>query len=304
MKKYLVIILGPTGIGKTDLSVDIALRFKTEIISCDSRQFYRELSVGTAVPSPFLLNKVRHHFIQHLSVTDYYSASLYERDFLNLSGQLFRKHDTLILTGGSGLYIDAACGRLDDIPDVDPEVRNKYLRKYSEEGLESLRADLRYIDPDYYRIADLRNHKRIIRALEISESTGKPYSFYLHNKGKERNFSIIKTGLRMDRDELYHRINDRVDSMVSAGLEKEARKMIPLRYNNALNTVGYKEFFSYFDGDISREKAIELIKRNSRRYAKRQMTWWARNKDIKWFHPEEKENIISYVEKMTENCEL
>lgn len=294
-KKHLVIILGPTGIGKTDLSTGIALELGTEIISCDSRQFYKEMSIGTAVPSQEQLNKVKHHFIHHIPITTSYSASRFEQDFISLSEKLFRKYDVLLMTGGSGLYIDAACGKMDDIPDVDPDVREKYLRKYREEGLESIRSDLRLLDPDHYRVADLKNHKRILRALEICESTGQPYSSYLRKKGKTRDFGIIKIGLRMNRDELYERINARVDKMVAQGLEKEAKDLITYRHINALNTVGYKEFFSYMDGDITRGKAIELVKRNSRRYAKRQMTWWARDNEIEWFHPGEKENIIDYI---------
>ena len=298
MNNSLVILLGPTGIGKTDLSIDIALYFNTEIISCDSRQFYKEMSIGTAVPPPDQLQKVKHHFIGHLSVNNYYSANRFEKDFKKKKKKLFLTHDTLIMTGGSGLYIDAACGAIDEIPDVDSAVRDKYLRKYADEGLESIRTDLRLLDPDYYRTVDLKNYKRIIRALEICESTGKPYSYYLKKKVKERDFNIFKIGLTMDRQELYRRINERVDRMVAAGLEQEAKELLKYRNKNALNTVGYKEMFRYFDGEIDRDKAIELIKRNSRRYARRQITWWARDKEIKWFHPDQKENIIRYIEEM------
>ncbi|MFP4488567.1 MAG: tRNA (adenosine(37)-N6)-dimethylallyltransferase MiaA [Bacteroidales bacterium] len=303
MKNTLIILLGPTGIGKTDLAIDIALYFNTEIISCDSRQFYREMSTGTAVPSPGQLKKVKHHFIQHISVEDYYSASNFEQDFTELSRRLFRHHNTVLMTGGSGLYIDAACGRIDNIPDVDPGVREKYKRKYQEEGLESIRQALSVLDPDYYRKVDLKNHKRILRALEICETTGSPYSRFLQGKGRNRDFKILKTGLRMDRQELYERINRRVDIMIGRGLEEEARSMLPYRHSNALNTVGYKEFFMYFDGQISRDKAIELIKRNSRRYAKRQMTWWAKDRDIEWFHPAQKDDILDYIRKETEDSD-
>jgi len=298
MDNSLVILLGPTGIGKTDLSIDIALDFNTEIISCDSRQFYKEMSIGTAVPPPDQLQKVKHHFIGHLSVDNYYSASRFEKDFIKLSKKLFLTYDTLIMTGGSGLYIDAACGVMDEIPDVDSAVRDKYLRKFIDEGLESIRTDLRLLDPVYYRTVDLKNHKRIIRALEICESTGKPYSYYLKKKVKERDFNIFKIGLTMDRHDLYRRINERVDRMVSAGLEQEAKELLNYRNKNALNTVGYKEMFRYFDGEIDRDKAIELIKRNSRRYARRQITWWARDKEIKWFHPRDRDEIIAYIQKL------
>ncbi|HDZ41036.1 MAG TPA: tRNA (adenosine(37)-N6)-dimethylallyltransferase MiaA [Bacteroidetes bacterium] len=296
MNKTLVILLGPTGIGKTELSIDIALHFKTEIISCDSRQFYSEMKIGTAVPDKNQLKKVKHHFIGHLAVSDYYSASRFEKDFLELSKILFIFHDLIIMTGGSGLYIDAACGKIDDIPDVDSSVRDKYLRKFMDEGLESIRTDLRLLDPVYYRTVDLKNHKRMIRALEICETTGKPYSHYLKKKGKERAFNIIKIGLTMDRKELYSRINERVDRMIASGLEREAKELIKHRDKNALNTVGYKEMFRYLDGEISRDMAIELIKRNSRRYARRQITWWSRDKEIKWFHPRDKEEIICHIE--------
>ena len=299
MDKYLLILTGPTGIGKTDLSIDIARHFSTEIISCDSRQFYKEMSVGTAVPSSAQLSEVKHHFIRHIPVENYYSASKFEQDFISLSGELFRHHDILVMTGGSGLYINAACGMIDNIPDVDPYIREKYLRKYREEGLESIRSDLKMLDPDYYSRVDLRNYKRMIRALEVCETTGKPYSHFLHKNVKKRDFNIIKLGLRIDRRELYDRINRRVDIMIERGLEQEAYNLLVHRDKNALNTVGYKEFFMYFDGEISRDKAIELIKRNSRRYAKRQMTWWARDEQIIWFHPAQKDDIISFIEKET-----
>ena len=296
MNNTLVILLGPTGIGKTDLGIDIALHFNSEIISCDSRQFYREMSIGTAVPNREQLRKVKHHFIRNISITDYYSASRFEKEFISLVSKLFVHHNILLMVGGSGLYIDAACGKMDQIPDADPSVREKYLNKFQREGLESIRADLKLLDPEYYRMVDLKNHKRIIRALEICETTGKPYSLFLQNKGREREFSIIKIGLRIDRQELYRRINERVDKMIDKGLEKEASELIGYRNYNALNTVGYRELFRYFDGEISREKAIDLIKRNSRRYAKRQITWWARDDEIKWFHPKEKEEIIEHIE--------
>ena len=299
MNKTLVVLLGPTGIGKTDLSIDIALHLNTEIISSDSRQFFEEMSIGTAVPSVEQLKKVKHHFIGHISINDYYSASRYEQDFIQLTDRLFKNFDMLLMTGGSGLYIDAACGKLNEIPDVDPGIREKYLKKYMNEGLESIRTDLRLIDPEYYGKVDLKNPKRILRALEIYETTGKPYSVFLGRKSKKREFRIIRIGLRMDREELYARINSRVDEMISEGLEKEAAGLMEYRSKNALNTVGYKELFRYFDGEITRDKAIDLIKRNSRRYAKRQITWWAREKEIRWFHPDQKKDIISYIEEKT-----
>ncbi len=296
MRNTLIILLGPTGIGKTGISIDIAKHFHTEIISCDSRQFYKEMTIGTAVPSVIQLKEVKHHFIQHLSVDQYYSASLYETDSIKLLNKLFRKKNIVIMTGGSGLYIDAVCGTIDAIPDVDPDIRDKYLKKFEEEGIESIRTDLRLLDPDHYARIDLRNPKRILRALEICETTGKPYSSFLIKEGKKRNFNIIKAGLQTDRETLYNRINSRVDGMIASGLVEEARQLYPGRHLNALNTVGYKELFSFFDDKTTLEKAIELIKRNSRRYAKRQITWWTRDNDITWFTPGEVSQIIKFIE--------
>ena len=296
MKNFLTVLLGPTGVGKTEISIEIAERAGTGIISADSRQFYREMKIGTAVPSDEQLKRVKHHFIQFLSVQEYYSASLYERDVLNLLPQLFIKNNQVILAGGSGMYIDSVCSGIDDIPDVDPAVREKYTALYREEGIEGLRVALRILDPDHYTSVDLRNHKRIIRALEICETTGKPYSSFLKKEKRERDFRIVKIGLNRDRAELYSRINIRVDQMIKDGLEDEAHKLYHLRHLNALNTVGYKEIFDHFDGIVSRNKAIELIKRNSRRYAKRQLTWWAKDKSIVWFEAEDREGIFRHLE--------
>jgi len=295
MKNFLIVILGPTGVGKSDLSVEIASHFKSEIISADSRQFYREMKTGTAVPSENQLKRVRHHFIRCLSVTEYFSSSLFERAVLKLLPSLFSENNIAVMTGGSGMYIDAVCKGIDDIPDIDPSIREKYNLRFKTEGIESLRASLKLIDPDYYSTVDLRNHKRIIRALEIFESSGHRYSEFLTNKRAERNFTIIKIGLRREREDLYRRINLRVDEMVSNGLEDEARHLLQYKDLNPLKSVGYREFFDFFEGKITREKAIELIKRNSRRYAKRQMTWWSRDKEIVWFTPEKVQEIIVYI---------
>jgi tRNA dimethylallyltransferase len=300
MQNFLLVLLGPTGVGKTDISIDIAIQFGSEIISCDSRQFYREMAIGTAAPDENQLEKIKHHFIRFLSVKEYYSASLFERDVLILLTELFRKKRIVLMAGGSGMYIDAVCKSIDDIPDVDPAIREKYSGIYLKEGLESLRVSLKLLDPDYYKKVDLRNYKRIIRALEICETTGRPYSSYLKKEKIERDFKIIKIGLERPREELYERINMRVDRMISQGLEEEARALIEHKNLNALNTVGYKEFFDFFEGKISKEKTIELIKRNSRRYAKRQMTWWGKDKDIRWFHPDRKEEIIDFLESKIE----
>jgi tRNA dimethylallyltransferase len=295
MQNILIVLLGPTGVGKTDISIDIASHFSSEIISSDSRQFYKEMRIGTAVPSDNQLRKIKHHFVRFLSIKDYYSASLFERDVLKLLQELFIRNRMVLMSGGSGMYIDAVCDGIDNIPDVDPAIREKYINKYKEEGIESLRVSLKMLDPEHYDKVDLRNHKRIIRALEICDTTGRSYSSFLEKEKRERDFGIIKIGLERSREELYVRINHRVDEMLRIGLEEEAKSLYDLKHLNALNTVGYKEFFDYFDKKISREKAIELIRRDSRRYAKRQMTWWAKDKDIKWFHPEKKQEIIDYV---------
>jgi tRNA dimethylallyltransferase len=295
MKKFLIVLLGPTGVGKTDVSIDIASYFKTEIISADSRQFFREMKIGTAVPSEVHLNTIRHHFVGFLSIHDYYSSSLFERDVLELLQKIFSEKDIVVMAGGSGMYIDAVCNGIDDIPDVDPSVRKKYIDKYNEEGIEGLRVTLKLLDPDHYAKVDLKNYKRIIRALEICESAGRPYSTFLKKQRRERDFEIIKIGLERPREELYARINTRVNEMISQGLENEARELYAFRNLNAMNSVGYREFFDAVDGKISVEKAVEQIKRNSRRYAKRQLTWWSKDKDIRWFNPEQVNAIIDYI---------
>jgi len=295
MKNTLIVLLGPTAVGKTDISIELARHFGCEIISADSRQFYREMKIGIAAPSDHQLAEIKHHFIGFISVRDYYSSSLFERDVLKLLPGLFSRNKIVLMTGGSGLYIDAVCKGIDDIPDVDQEIREKYTRKYKEEGIEVLRMTLRLLDPVYYEKVDLRNPKRIIRALEICESTGRPYSTFLTEKEHTRDFKIIKTGISRPREELFQRINQRVDQMMKNGLEDEAGKLYPFKDLNALNTVGYKELFDYFDSKITREKAVELIKRNTRRFAKRQMTWWNKDPEIEWFGAEEIVKIINYI---------
>jgi tRNA dimethylallyltransferase len=296
MKNFLIVLLGPTGVGKTDISIDIASYFKCEIISADSRQFFREMNIGTAVPSERQLKTIKHHFIRCLSVHDYYSSSLFEKDVLELLPELFRNNNVALMAGGSGMYIDAVCNGIDDIPDIDLSIREKYISLYMEEGIEGLRSTLKILDPEHYAKVDLKNYKRIIRALEICESTGRPYSSFLKKQKRKREFGIIKIGLERSRKDLYERINSRVDEMVRMGIEDEAKKLYSLRNLNALNTVGYKEFFDVFDGKTSKEKAIDLIKRNSRRYAKRQLTWWNKDKEIKWFKPDDVGEMIKYIE--------
>jgi len=295
MINNLIVLLGPTGVGKTDISVDLASELNCEIISADSRQFFREMKIGTAVPSDHQLMSVRHHFIRSISIDTYYSSSLYERDVLNLLPELFSKNNRVIMTGGSGMYIDAVCNGIDDIPDVDTEIRDKYIVIYRESGIEGLRASLKLLDPEHYSKVDLKNYKRIIRALEICESTGRSYSSFLLKQKRKRDFHIIKIGLERNREDLYERINSRVDKMIQEGLEDEARELYKYRNLNALNSVGYREFFEFFEGKTSKDKAIELIKRNSRRYAKRQLTWWAKDREIHWFHPENKNDIVTFT---------
>jgi tRNA dimethylallyltransferase len=296
MNNILIVLLGPTGVGKTDVSIDLARHFGCEIISADSRQFFREMKTGTAVPSDEQLAKIKHHFIRFMPVSDYYSSSLFERDVLKLLPELFGKNRIVLMTGGSAMYIDAVCGGIDDIPDVDLPVREKYNLKYKKEGIAGLRMALKLLDPEHYEVVDLKNPKRIIRALEICETTGRPYSSFLTKQKRKRDFQIIKIGLERPRPELYDRINHRVDRMVEEGLENEALSLSEMRHLNALNCVGYREFFEFFEGKIAREKAIELIKRNSRRYAKRQMTWWSKDKEVRWFTPDSLLEIINYIE--------
>lgn len=299
MKNFLIVLLGPTGVGKTAVSIDIAAHFNSEIISADSRQFFREMNIGTAVPDESQLKAITHHFIRFLSVEENYSSNLFERDVLKLLPSLFSVNNIVIMSGGSGMYIDAVCDGIDDIPDADPALRNKLIEKYKQEGIEALRLSLKLLDPEYYAKVDLKNYKRIIRALEVCESAGRPYSSFLKKEKRIRDFNIVKIGLERPRSELYKRIDDRVDAMIEAGLEEEANLLYENRHLNALKSVGYREFFDVTDGIITREKAIELIKRNSRRYAKRQITWWAKDNDIRWFHPDHIQEITDYIKAKT-----
>lgn len=296
MPKILVVLTGPTGIGKTGLAIKLAQYFNTEIVSSDSRQIFKELRIGTAVPSENELSTVKHHFIQSHSITEMYNASKYETETLHLLDKLFKKYALIILAGGSMLYIDAVCKGIDIMPDADPEIRNLLKKELENDGLESLRLKLKKLDPEYYKVVDLKNPNRIIHALEICVMTGKPFSSFRTNPNKRRSFYIIKIGLNLDRHVLHDRINKRVDLMVEEGLEKEAKTVYPYRHLNSLNTVGYREWFSYFDGEISKEKAIELIKRNSRRYARKQLTWFRKDAEMEWFEPNQTDQIIKYIE--------
>ncbi len=295
MQKTLVVVTGPTGIGKTKTGIEIARHFKTEIISADSRQIFKELHIGTAVPSNTELERVPHHFIQTHSITENYNASRFETDALILIEKLFLKYDIVLMVGGSMLYIDAVCKGIDIMPDVNPKIRAELKNRYQKEGLESLRLQLKKLDPDYYQQVDLKNPARIIHALEICIMTGKPFSSFRSNLQKTRPFNIIKIGLDCDRAELHEKINRRVDKMIEAELEAEAKNMYALKHLNSLNTVGYREFFDYFDGLFPREKAIELIKRNTRRYARKQLTWFRNDPEMNWFKPEETAQIITFI---------
>lgn len=281
-EKKLIILLGPTGVGKTELSLQMAEELGTEIISCDSRQMYREMKIGTAAPTEEELRRVPHHFIGHLSIHDYYSCGRFEIDALAKCNELFQSHDTVIMTGGSMLYIDAVCKGIDDIPNIDEELRQSLLERYQNEGIENIRQELKILDPDYYKIVDLQNHKRIIHALEVCIQSGKPYSSFRSESVKKRPFTIEKIGLNRPREVLYDRINKRVDIMMENGLLEEAKSLYTFKELNALNTVGYKELFNYFDGIWTLDFAIQMIKQNSRRYAKKQLTWFNRDSEITW----------------------
>jgi tRNA dimethylallyltransferase len=296
MPKTLLILLGPTGVGKTDLSIEIAKYYNTEIISCDSRQIYKEMKIGTAVPDQQTLETIPHHFIQSHSIHDYYNASKFEVEVLEKLELLFQKKDVVLMTGGSMMYIDALCKGIDDLPEVDNELRQSLMARMEAEGIESLRNELKYHDPIYYNEVDLRNPKRILHALEICLMTGKPYSSFRINQTKKRPFHIIKLGLNRDREVLYNRVNQRVDTMFSEGIEKEAIGLYPFRSLNSLNTVGYRELFDYFDGKITITEAKEKIKANSRKYARKQLTWFRRDPEIKWFTPDMKDEIIAYAD--------
>jgi len=282
-------------VGKTDLSIEIARILDTEIISCDSRQFFRELKIGTAVPSDEQLKIVPHHFIRHISVCDYYNAFMFETDTLSLLEKLFKNHNSVLMTGGSGMYIDAVCNGIDDIPDVDMDLREGLIKRMNEEGLESLRFELKILDPESYNFIDLKNGQRILRALEVSLQTGKPYSSFRKETKKIRPFDIVKIALNRDRNELYRRIDLRVDQMFDSGLVDEASEVFSLKGTYALKTVGYRELFDYFDGKTSLSEAKDLIKRNSRRYAKRQISWLLRDKEYSWFHPDDFEGIQNFI---------
>jgi tRNA dimethylallyltransferase len=293
----LLVLLGPTGTGKTELSLQLAETFGSPVISADSRQLYRDLPVGTAAPSPGQQARVRHYMVGTLALDDYYSASRFEEEVLALLNGLFATHPVVLMAGGSMMYIDAICRGLDEIPSVTPDIRNALRTQYEREGLASLLEELKTADPVHYQKVDRMNHKRVIHALEICRMTGRPYSSFCTRTVRERPFQIIPVGLARPREELYERINRRVDRMMTDGLLDEARRVYPFRHLNALNTVGYKELFRYIDGEWPLDMAVEKIKRNTRVYARKQMTWFRRDKSISWFHPDDRDAILMHIRK-------
>ena len=293
----LIVLVGPTGVGKTELSLRIAEHLNTCIISADSRQLYKGIEIGTAAPTSEQLERVKHFFVGILNLSEYYSAAQYEVEVLKKLDSLFPSYPNILLTGGSMLYVDAICKGIDDMPTVDRDTRNFMQEKYKKEGLDGLTRELKLLDPDYYYKVDLKNHKRIIHALEICYMTGKPYSSFRTKEDKKRPFNILKIGLQRDREELYNRINKRVVEMVEQGVVKEAKSVFHQRQLNSLNTVGYKELFKYIEGEWDLSFAIQKIQRNTRVYSKKQMTWFKRDTDIHWFHPSEENNILSFIDK-------
>ncbi|WP_339648845.1 tRNA (adenosine(37)-N6)-dimethylallyltransferase MiaA [uncultured Salegentibacter sp.] len=280
---YLLNVVGPTAIGKTSLAINLAKKFNTEIISADSRQFYKEMRIGTAVPSTEELEAAKHHFIQHISIEDAYNVGDFEADAIQKLEEIFQDHDVVIMVGGSGLYTKSVLQGLDYFPEVPAEIRKNLNLKFEENGLVPLQKELQKYDPEYYNVADVENPQRVIRALEVCITSGKPYSSYLNHPKKQRDFTPISIGLTADREIIYERINRRVDLMMDEGLLEEAEKLFAHKHLNALNTVGYKELFSYLEGNIALETAVSEIKKNTRRFAKRQLTWFRKDPDIQWF---------------------
>ena len=295
-KRTLVVITGPTAIGKTGVAIKIAKHFNASIISADSRQFFREMKIGTAAPTPDELAAVPHYFTAHLSVNDYYNVSKFEADVVTLLDRLFAENQVVVMTGGSGLYIDAVCKGIDDLPDPDQNLRNQIKLSFQENGIEYLQKQLEKLDPEYFKVVDLANPNRLMRAIEVCLTTGTTFTSLRKNSAKSRNFSILKIGLSRPRNELFENIGKRTDNMIASGLVEEVKNLVHYRRLNALNTVGYKEIFDYLDGKTTLDEAITNIKTNTRRYAKRQLTWFKKDLDYHWFLPEEVDQIIGFVE--------
>ena len=293
----LVVLIGPTAVGKTETSFAIAEHFGCPIISADSRQMYQGMQIGTAMPSKEELARHKHYFVGQLTPGDYYSAARYEEEVLQLLEKEFPQHPVMLMSGGSMMYIDAVCNGIDDIPTVDDDTRRMIIEKYEREGLEQLCSELKLLDAEYYAEADIKNPKRVMHALEICYMTGKPYSSFRKQQKKERPFNIIKVGLRREREELYARINSRVDAMMQQGLLNEVKSFYHLKEHNSLNTVGYKELFKFLDGEWDINFAIEKIKQNTRIYSRKQVTWYRKDEEIAWFHPSDTQQIIAHIEK-------
>ena len=293
--KTLIVIAGPTASGKTAAAIRLAKRLGTVIINADSRQFYKEMSIGTAVPSLQELHEVKHYFIHNISIFDDYDVATYEKQVMQLLPKLFAQHDKVILTGGSGLFIDAVCKGIDAMPDITDETRKRVTQLLEEQGLESLQAEVRRLDPEYWAVVDRKNPRRLQRALEVCYQTGKTFTSFRQRKPVQRDFNIVKYALLRDKQDLYNRINQRVEIMLSQGLVDEARNLLPYRRRNALNTVGYKELFDYFDGKCNLMEAVEQIKLNTRHYAKRQMTWLRKDPEYQWIDPQDINKLISGI---------
>ena len=295
-EKNLILVVGPTAVGKTDLCLNLAKKFNTEIVSCDSRQFYREMQLGTAKPTRDELTQVKHHLIDSLSIEDDYDVRRFEKDALEILELIFRSKETAIITGGSGLFADAIASGFDEMPEVSPEIRGKIIAEYEEKGLGWLQSQVADYDPDYYSQVDRQNPQRLMRALEIYLGTGSKFSSFRRKTKTVRPFKVIKVGLERDRNELYRRIDQRMDQMIEAGLFDEAKSLFQKRHLNAMQTVGYSEIFGFLEGKYDREEAIRLLKRNSRRYAKRQLTWFRRDPEIRWFHPDQEQEILTWIQ--------
>jgi len=290
--KHLIIITGPTGAGKTDLSIEIAKHYNSEIFSCDSRQFYKELEIGVAKPNELQLKTIKHHFINNVSIHQHYSISQYETEAIKKLDEYFLHNNIAIMCGGSGLYIDAICNGIDEMPDHDPKIRQEVINFYKNHGIEALRYELQKIDPQYYSEVDLKNPQRIMRGIEIYRMTGKPFSYFRTNVKMKRNFNVLKIGVNIDRENLYYKINQRVDKMIKSGLVEEARTLYQYKELVSLKTIGYREIFDYIENKTTLEEAIELIKRNTRHYARRQLTWFKKYNDINWISSNDMATIL------------
>ena len=295
-EKVLILVIGPTAVGKTDLCLKLAKKFDTEIVSCDSRQFYREMNLGTAKPTEEELLQVPHHLINTRSIEEDYDVKQFEKDALEILDEIFKSNSVAIMTGGSGLFADAIAKGFDEMPDVDPEIRTKIIGEFEEKGLAWLQSQIADTDPEYYSQVDRQNPQRLMRALEVYLGTGKKFSSFRVKKQAERPFKIIKIGLERDRDDLYQRIDTRMDQMIAAGLFDEADVLFGKRHLNAMQTVGYSEIFGYLEGNYDKGEAVRLLKRNSRRYAKRQLTWFRRDPEIRWFHPDQVVEILTWID--------